>query len=184
MTSPLFPSGVTSVFWVFPTGLSTPLFRRLFGLPPPATALNPPHPAGPAFLEPAPAAEFGVWNAVGVRSQASPPAAASPGRANAAAERVGPSPLRPWSSRAGGPVGPVPRTPVSQRVSERDAPCRPRSRAGRGELFETTVLFSWEVPARSLPGVMGGPQAAVLSEDSWDRLRFFTRVSSSCLSSA
>ena len=103
----LFPSGVTSVFRVFPTGLSTPLFSgylfvfRL--LPPPSSSLTL---AGPAFSCVAPPRP----PSPGIRSQSG--AGAGPthsaraltplAREKARTERAGPSLLRLWSSWAGG----------------------------------------------------------------------------------
>lgn len=135
-----FPSGVTSVFRVFLTGLSTPRFRRFFLVfrlsPPPQPrtpflalpffCVVPPRPASPEFRS-----QFG--------SGAGPSHSAGPHLL-----RLGPSPpglgAPGWAVRAG-PPWPLPRD-TWEGVSGQDAPCRPRSGAGRGELFlKLSCLF-------------------------------------------
>lgn len=190
VTSPLFPSGVTAVFRVFPNGLSTPLLGRLFGLPPLATALNLPHPCRPCLSSrlSAPAAEFGcrTQSAFGARPRhsagrcLSAPAKATPGRVGR--RRSG----RGAPGRAV-PLGPAPRTPVSWRVSERDAPRRPRRRGrGAGNFLETTVLFCVGDSGGVSSQAYRRPHGTVPFEESLDRLLPPppTRFSSSCLPSA
>lgn len=174
MTSPLFPSGVTAVFRVFPNGLSTPLLGRLFGLPPLATAHNLPHPCRPCLSSrlSAPAAEFGcrTQSAFGARPRhsagrcLSAPAKATPGRVGR--RRSG----RGAPGRAV-PIGPAPRTPVSWGLSERDAPRRPRRRGrGAGNFLETAVLFCVGDSGGLSSQAYRRPHGTAPLEDSLDRL--------------